>query len=289
MKGLILAGGSGTRLHPITIPTSKQLLPVYDKPMVYYPLCNLMQANIREVLLITTQESLDQYMQLLKDGSQWGMSIHYSVQEEPNGIAEAFLIGQEFIGEDSSVLILGDNLFHGKNLTNLINMAIKREEGATIFACEVDDPERFGVITFDENKQVKSIEEKPKSPISNFAVPGFYFYDNKVVDFVENIKPSNRGELEIQDINLQYLERDELFVEVFDETIDWIDAGTFDSLLEASSHIKDKQLLEDNIIGSPEMQAWKNKWISDQELAFYAENLSKNTYGRNLLRAINKN
>lgn len=288
MRGIILAGGSGTRLHPITVPTSKQLLPIYDKPMVYYPLSNLMQANIREVLLITTEGSVDQYTSLLKDGSQWGMDIKYAVQDQPNGIAEAFIIGKEFIGQGSSALILGDNLFHGEDLPTLISKAKERKKGATIFACKVDDPERFGVITFDENKKVLSIEEKPQSPKSDFAIPGFYFYDERVVDFVENISPSDRGELEIQDINLQYLEKDELYVEVFDENIDWIDAGTFDSLLEASSYIKSKQRDSIYSIGSPEIQAWKNNWINDDELFVIAKKLEKNSYGQNLLEVIDK-
>tara|TARA_B100000029_G_scaffold514999_1_gene620006 strand:- start:2602 stop:3471 length:870 start_codon:yes stop_codon:yes gene_type:complete len=288
MRGIILAGGSGTRLHPITVPTSKQLLPIYDKPMVYYPLSNLMQANIREVLLITTEGSLDQYKSLLKDGSQWGMEIKYAVQDQPNGIAEAFIIGKEFIGQGRSALILGDNLFHGEDLSKLISKAKERKKGATIFACKVDDPERFGVITFDKNQKVLSIEEKPQSPKSNFAIPGFYFYDERVIDFVENISPSDRGELEIQDINLQYLEKDELYVEVFDESIDWIDAGTFDSLLEASSYIKTQQRSSRYNIGSPEIQAWKNNWISDDELLIMAKKLEKNSYGQDILDVIGR-
>ena len=288
MKGIILAGGSGTRLHPITIATSKQLLPIFDKPMIYYPLCNLMQADIRQILIITTKDSLNQYMSLLKDGSQWGMQIEYSIQDQPNGIAEAFIIGKEFIGENNSALILGDNLFHGKNLSKLISKAKQREKGATIFACRVEDPERFGVITFNQDKKVESIEEKPESPKSNFAIPGFYFYDKKVLDFVENITPSERGELEIQDINQQYLETEELYVEVFDESIDWIDAGTFNSLLEASSYIKEKQQSAIYNIGSPEIQAWENSWISDEELLLIAKRLNKNSYGKYLLKMIDK-
>lgn len=285
MKGIILAGGFGTRLHPITIPTSKQLLPIYDKPMIYYPLCNLMQAGIKEILIITTKDSLYQYSRLLSDGSQWGMTIEYLIQDHPNGIAEAFILGKEFIGKESCALILGDNLFHGKNFPQLIKKAKTRDIGATIFACPVSDPERFGVITFNKDNRIESLEEKPKSPKSNFVVPGFYFYDNKVVDYAENIKPSPRGELEIQDINNQYLQNEELFVEVFDEDIDWIDAGTFDSLLEASSYIKTKESINYKI-GCPEETAWLNGWIDDKQLTIFAKSLEKNSYGQHLLKIL---
>jgi glucose-1-phosphate thymidylyltransferase len=285
MKGIILAGGFGTRLHPITIPTSKQLLPIYDKPMIYYPLCNLMQAGIKDILIITTKDSLYQYSRLLGDGNQWGMTIEYLIQDHPNGIAEAFIIGKEFIGQESCALILGDNLFHGKNLSQLIKQAKRRDTGATIFACLVSDPERFGVITFNKDNRIESLEEKPKSPKSNFVVPGFYFYDNKVVDYAANIKPSPRGELEIQDINNQYLQNEELFVEVFDEDIDWIDAGTFDSLLEASSYIQAEESINYKI-GCPEETAWLNGWIDDKQLYVIAKTLEKNSYGQHLLKIL---
>jgi glucose-1-phosphate thymidylyltransferase len=286
MKGIILAGGSGTRLHPITKGTSKQLMPIYDKPMVYYPLATLMSAGIRDILLITTPEHRDLFVDLLGDGSQWNISLTYKVQPSPDGLAQAFIIGEDFIGPDKVALILGDNLFYGLN--NNINNKLKKSadpDGGVIFAYPVSDPERYGVVEFDSNLRVKSIEEKPAKPKSNYAVVGLYFYDNDVVEIAKNIKPSARGELEITSVNEEYLRRGKLQVEILDDSDVWLDTGTIDSMVDAADFVRVIQKRTGQIIGSPEKTAFEQGFIDQAQLAKVAEPLMKSGYGEYLVKS----
>ena len=285
MKGIILAGGSGTRLHPLTLAVSKQLMPVYDKPMIYYPLSTLMLAGIREILIISTPKDLPLFQQLLGDGTQLGCEFSYAVQEQPNGLAEAFIIGEKFIGNDSVALILGDNIFYGSGLSTLLQEST-RGTGGTIFAYQVNDPERYGVVEFDSNKRVVSIEEKPLQPKSDYAVPGLYFYDNRVVEYAKKIKPSNRGELEITDINQIYLQNNELNVSIFNRGTAWLDTGTFHSLMQAGQFvqvIEDRQGLK---IGAIEEVAYRMGYINRAELHQLAKPLCKSGYGEYLMRIV---
>ena len=282
MKGIILAGGSGTRLYPLTKVTSKQLLPVYDKPMIYYPLSTLMLAGIREILIISTEVDIDRFRALLGDGSQYGLSISYKVQKRPEGLAQAFIIGEDFIGDDSCAMVLGDNIFYGNGFTKMLEQAVNRTNGATIFGYYVDDPTRFGVVEFDDTGKVISIEEKPKNPKSNYCVTGLYFYDNKVIDIAKKIKPSKRGELEITDLNKMYLESNELEVLTLGRGFAWIDAGTIEALSEASEFIRIIEKKQGIKIAAIEEIAFKNKWIDKEQLIELA-NLYKNTdYGEHL-------
>ncbi|MDH4321466.1 MAG: glucose-1-phosphate thymidylyltransferase RfbA [Desulfobulbaceae bacterium] len=286
MKGIILAGGSGTRLYPLTKSVSKQLMPVYDKPMIYYPIATLMQAGIREILVITTPEDQGQFMQLLDDGSQWGISLSYAVQPKPEGIAQAFLIGEEFIGDDRVALVLGDNIFYGSGLGKILREVASREEGATVFGYYVRDPERYGVVSFDSEGKVIDIEEKPQKSKSSYAVSGLYFYDNRVVEIARRIKPSARGELEITDINNVYLRRGELRVELLGRGMAWLDTGTHASLLDAANFIKvmeDRQGLK---IACLEEIAYRRGYIDAGQVARLAEPLGKNGYGQYLLRML---
>ena len=282
MKGIVLAGGSGTRLHPLTIAVSKQLMPVYDKPMIYYPVSTLISAGIREILIISTPQDLPLFQKLLGDGSQLGCSFHYASQEHPNGLAEAFLIGEDFIGDDKVALILGDNIFYGSGLSNLLQ-SNNNPDGGIIYAYHVQDPERYGVVDFDDDGKAISIEEKPTKPKSNFAVPGIYFYDNDVVNIAKNIKPSHRGELEITDVNKTYLEKGKLLVSVLDRGTAWLDTGTFNSLVQATNFvqvIEDRQGLK---IGSIEEAAYKMGFINKEQLIKLAQPLLKSGYGNYLL------
>jgi glucose-1-phosphate thymidylyltransferase len=285
-KGIILAGGSGTRLYPVTQTISKQLLPVYDKPMIYYPLTTLMLAGIQDILIITTPHDLPNFESLLKDGSQWGLNIQYKIQSSPNGLAEAFIIGDSFIGNDLSALILGDNIFYGHDFKDLLNHALRREEGATVFAYHVNDPERYGVAEFDQNNKVISIEEKPKNPKSNYALTGLYFYDQDVVNFAKSLKPSLRGELEITDLNQLYLNEKKLHVEIMGRGYAWLDTGTHDSLLEASRFIATIENRQGLKVACPEEISYRLGWISASQLEKLALPLSKNGYGEYLKRVL---
>ena len=283
MKGIILAGGSGTRLWPITQAISKQLMPIYDKPMIYYPLTTLMQAGIRDILIITTPDDQAGFQRLLGDGSQWGINLEYAVQPKPEGLAQAFIIGEEFIGNDKVALVLGDNIFHGERLDESLQECTN-PDGGTVFAYKVSDPERYGVVEFDEQNQAISIEEKPDEPKSNFAVVGLYFYDNDVIEIAKNVQPSARGELEITSINAEYLRRGKLQVQTLDNGDVWLDTGTIDSLTDAADFVRVIQKRTGRIIGSPEKIAFKNDWISREQLNTLAEPLKKSGYGKYLIR-----
>ncbi|WP_439425098.1 glucose-1-phosphate thymidylyltransferase RfbA [Oenococcus alcoholitolerans] len=286
MKGIVLAGGSGTRLYPITEATSKQLVPVYDKPMIYYPLSILMLAGIRDILLISTAEFLPEFKHLFGNGSQIGLNISYKVQEHPNGLAEAFIIGQDFIGQDSVALVLGDNIYYGAGLSAILQKAAKKDQGATVFGYQVKDPERFGVVDFDQNGRAVSIEEKPSSPKSNYAVTGLYFYDNQVIEIAKDIKPSPRGELEISDINERYLKKGQLEVQLMGRGFAWLDTGTHDSLLDASNFIATIEKQQNLKVAALEEIAYRMGYIDKQQLVRLAQPLKKNDYGQYLLRIV---
>ncbi len=283
MKGIILAGGKGTRLYPLTIAISKQILPVFDKPMVYYPLSMLMLAGIREILIISTPDALPMFRNLLKDGSQWGVKFEYAEQAEPRGLADAFLVGREFIGDSSVCLMLGDNILYGEGMISLLKECASLKEGAIIFGYKVHDPERYGIVEFDENEKVLSLEEKPEKPKSSYAVPGIYFYDNKVVKFAEAMKPSPRGELEITDLNNIYLQRKQLRAKLFGRGVAWLDAGTHESLLHAASFIQTIQERQGLMISCPEEIAYRMGFITKEQLRELGKELSSNGYGKYIL------
>ncbi|GLX65487.1 glucose-1-phosphate thymidylyltransferase [Proteus vulgaris] len=283
MKGIILAGGSGTRLHPITKGVSKQLLPIYDKPMIYYPLSVLMLAGIRDILIITTPDDMTSFQRLLGDGSAFGVRLQYKIQPSPDGLAQAFILGEEFIGDDHCCLVLGDNIYFGQGFSPKLKQVAQRERGATVFGYQVMDPERFGVVEFDDDFKVLSIEEKPEQPKSNWAVTGLYFYDNRVVDFAKRVKPSIRGELEITSINQMYLECGELNVELLGRGFAWLDTGTHDSLIEASTFVQTVEKRQGFKVACLEEIAWRNGWLSDDQVRESAKSLSKTGYGRYLL------
>lgn len=286
MKGIILAGGSGTRLYPLTRAASKQLMPVYDKPMIYYPLSTLMLAGIKDILIISTPQDLHRFQELLQDGSEFGLKLSYAEQPSPDGLAQAFIIGEEFISDDSVALILGDNIYHGSGLSKMLQKAASKESGATVFGYHVKDPERFGVVEFDQDMKAISIEEKPEQPRSNYAVTGLYFYDNDVVEIAKSIKPSPRAELEITDVNKAYLDRGDLSVELMGRGFAWLDTGTHESLLEASQYIETVQRMQNVQVANLEEIAYRMGYISREDVLALAQPLKKNEYGQYLLRLI---